>query len=188
MSRIPPRAPHELDEPRIRLYKSIIGARRSGAVGALSLVDKDGHLAGPFNAMLLNPDLGMALQELGTAIRTRGELSPRCRELAILAVAAQWQSAFELHAHTLIGAQVGLTDAEMESLCAGRTIQLADAEEAAVLAAARTLVQTANLSESEYAAAVAALSPAKLFEISTLVGYYSLLALQMRVFDINDQS
>lgn len=188
MSRIPPLAPGELDDSQSRLYEAIVGARKSGAVGALSLVDENGHLAGPFNAMLLNPDLGMALQELGTAIRYRSALTPRCRELAILAVAAQWQCAFELDAHTIIGAQVGLTDAEMEAVRAGRAVPLPDDEETAVLAVTRSLVQTAHLSDPEYEAAVTVLSPAKVFEISTLVGYYSLLALQLRVFVVNDQT
>jgi 4-carboxymuconolactone decarboxylase len=127
----------------------------------------------------------MALQALGTAIRYRGALSPRCRELAILVVAAQRQCAFELDAHTLIGAEVGLTAAEMEALRAGATLELPDGEEAAVVAVTRRLVQTADLDDSDYDAAAAALSPAILFELTTLVGYYSLLALQMRVFGVD---
>jgi len=33
--------------------------------------------------------------------------------------------------------------------------------------------------------AASGLGPAKLFEISTLVGYYSLLAVQMRIFGVS---
>jgi 4-carboxymuconolactone decarboxylase len=135
--------------------------------------------------MLLSPDIGMALQELGTAIRYRTGLSPRSRELAILVVAAHWQCEFELDAHTLIGAQVGLTGAELGALRGGEPLWLRDDEEAAVLAATRSLVRTADMGPSQYDAAATALGTAKLFEVSALVGYYSLLALQMRIFGVS---
>jgi 4-carboxymuconolactone decarboxylase len=187
VSRLPPLGPDDLDESQSRLYEAIVGGRKDGAVAAVPLVDEGGHLAGPFNAMLLSPGLGIPLQELGTAIRYRSALSPRCRELAILVVAAQWESAFELDAHTLIGVQVGLTAAEMAALRAQDPLQLADDEEAAVVAVTRSLVRSADLSQSEYDAAVASLGPAKVFDLTTLVGYYSLLALQMRVFGVDSQ-
>ena len=183
MSRIPPFQPDDLDERQRELYAAIVGGRAVVAA-AVPLTDDQGHLTGPFNAMLLSPELGMALQELGTAIRYRGSLSPRSRELAILAVASHWQCEFELNAHTLIGAQAGLTDAELDALRAGSPLRLHDDEEAAVLAATWTLVRTADLGPSDYDAAASSLGPAKLFEVSTLVGYYSLLALQMRIFGV----
>jgi len=185
VSRIPPFDRDGLDEPQSQLYGAIVGARNSGAVGAVLLVDANGHLGGPFNAMLLNPGLGMALQELGTAIRYRGALTPRCREIAILAVAAHRSCEFELEAHTVIGERVGLSAAETAALRDEKPLHLPDAEESAVLAVTRTLVQTADLAQADYDAAVEILGPAKLFELTTLVGYYSLLALQMRAFGVS---
>ncbi|OBY29447.1 carboxymuconolactone decarboxylase family protein [Mycolicibacter kumamotonensis] len=184
MSRIPSFGPDNLDESQSRLYAAIVGGR-AGITTTVPLTDDEGVLTGPFNAMLLSPELGMALQELGTAIRYRSALRPRSRELAILAVAAHWQCQFELDAHTLIGAHVGLTGAELDALRSGGELQLHDDEEAATLTVARTLVRTADLDPSDYDAAASALGPAKLFEISTLVGYYSLLALQMRIFGVS---
>lgn len=185
MSRIQHFRPNDLDEQQRRLYTAIVGGRRAGAGALVPVTDEEGRLAGPFNAMLLHPELGMALQELGTAIRYRGALSPRSRELAILTVAAHWQCPFELNAHTIMGAQAGLTDAELEAICVGDPLRLPDAEEDAVLTATRTLMHSGDLSSAQYAAAVSTLGPDKLFEISTLVGYYSLLALQMRIFDVS---
>lgn len=184
MSRIRRFRPDDLDERQRRLYGTIVGGR-AGIAGTVKLTDDEGRLAGPFNAMLLSPELGMALQEVGTAIRHRGALTPRSRELAILVVAAHWQCQFELDAHALLGAQVGLTSAELDALSAGAPLRLPDDEEAAVLAATRKLVRTADLGPSDFDAAASSLGPAKLFELSTLVGYYSLLALQMRIFGVS---
>ncbi|WP_109527463.1 carboxymuconolactone decarboxylase family protein [Nocardia aurea] len=176
--------PDELDESQQQVYRAILGGPRAGT-GGVSLTDTEGHLQGPFNAMLLSPALGGALQELGSAIRYRSTLSARCRELAILAVAAHWRSDFEQRAHEFIGAAAGLTRTELDALRSNGPLVLADAEEAAVLSAIRTLVRTTNLTEPEYQDLVSVLGPAKIFELTTLVGYYSLLALQMRVFGVD---
>lgn len=186
MSRIRRLQPDELDEPQRALYAAIAGGPRAAAASTFPLVDEEGRLRGPFNAMLLSPDLGLAVQELGSAIRYRGALSHRSRELAILVVAAHWQSRFELDAHSRIGAAAGLTLAELDAVTTGAPLDLADAEEAAVLAATHTLVRNHDLSDAAYEAATSVLGPEKLFELTTLVGYYALLALQLRVFDVRD--
>jgi 4-carboxymuconolactone decarboxylase len=184
MSRVRQFHPDELTEPQRELYAAIAGGPRAAAGGG-GVTDAEGRLVGPFNAMLLSPVLGGALQEVGSTLRYRGALSPRCRELAILVVAAHWRSRFEQDAHERIAAQVGFTRAELDALRAGGPLPLGDAQEAAVLAATRTLVRTDDLSQPDYDAAASTLGPAKVFELTTLVGYYSLLALQMRVFGVS---
>ena len=89
MSRIPRLAPHELDAEQQRLYTAITAGDRARGRQFFPLTDREGRLEGPFNAMLLNPSIGDALQRLGAAIRYGGRLPTRCREIAILAVAAQ---------------------------------------------------------------------------------------------------
>lgn len=86
--------PAQLDPDARALYDRI----NAGPRGA-SMLDDQGALIGPFNAMLLSPALGDPLQELGAAIRYRSALTDRCRELAILVVAAHWSSAFEQQVH-----------------------------------------------------------------------------------------
>ncbi|HEX5497043.1 MAG TPA: carboxymuconolactone decarboxylase family protein [Mycobacteriales bacterium] len=179
MSRLEKLRPEELDTAQRELYDALTGGPRGA-----SLADEQGRLVGPFNAMLLAPRLGNALQRLGGLIRYRGALSDRARELAILTVAARQRCGFEQRAHERIGAGVGLTDTELAALRTGAPLELADPEEAAVLAATRALVAGGDLDDAGYAAATAALGEQKLFELTTLVGYYALLATQMRVFGV----
>ncbi|HEY0949418.1 MAG TPA: hypothetical protein VGD85_04425, partial [Nocardioides sp.] len=54
-------------------------------------------------AGLLSPAVGDALQRLGAAVRYRTALPDRAREMAILLVAARWDSAFEREAHEAVG-------------------------------------------------------------------------------------
>jgi 4-carboxymuconolactone decarboxylase len=184
VTRIPRLSPDQLDDAQRALYDAIAGGPRA-ATSAVRLIDDNGGLEGPFNAMLLHPPLGDALQKLGAAIRYRGALSDRAREIAILLVAAHWRSRFEQHAHERIGRQVGLTDVEMAAMRHASELELADPEEAAVAAATRHLLDHRNLTDDEYRESADVLGSAKLFELTTLIGYYELLALQMRVFDVS---
>jgi 4-carboxymuconolactone decarboxylase len=48
-------------------------------------------------------------------------------------------------------------------------------------------VAPADLDDAQYAVAVAALGERALVELSTLVGYYATLALQLRIFRVDAQ-
>jgi 4-carboxymuconolactone decarboxylase len=184
MERLPRLHPPFDNENRQRLYATITSGPRGGSQQPFALVDDVGALAGPFNAMLLQPDLGTALQALGTAIRYQGALPARIRELAILVVAGHWSSAFEQQAHEAAGRRAGLSEAELAAVRAGAEPDLADPGERAAVAMTQTLVRAGDLDDEEYARAVAQLGEAGVFELTTLVGYYATLALQLRVFRV----
>jgi 4-carboxymuconolactone decarboxylase len=183
MSRIPRPTPDELTGEQRRLYDAITGGSRSTGPQHFRLADAAGRLEGPFNAMLLNPPIGDALQRLGTAIRYEGRLTDRAREIAILAVAAHWNCEFERHAHEPVARHAGLTDADLAALRQDDRLDLDDPEEATVLAVTRRLLAAADLDATSFHAAADVLGADRLFELTSLVGYYSTLALQLRVFD-----
>ncbi|WP_460062458.1 carboxymuconolactone decarboxylase family protein [Streptomyces sp. YKOK-I1] len=174
--------PGELNDEQAEVYRAITGGPRAAGPQAFALTDDEGRLRGPFNAMLLSPPLGHAVQAVGAAVRYESVLPDRLRELAILAVAAEWGSAFEREAHEAVGRNCGLTEAEMGALRAGRLPDLADPDERTALRAAVALTRAGTLSDREYYDTVAAWGERGLFELTTLVGYYALLALQLRVF------
>jgi 4-carboxymuconolactone decarboxylase len=184
MTRLARLTPDVLDEDQRRLYQEIASGVRAGAARPGELVESSGALAGPFNAMLLRPALGSALQALGAAIRYRGVLSGRARELAILVVAAHWESEFEWRVHEHAGRALGLREEDLAAIRDGRDPGLTGADERAVLRAATALVRSGDLDDRQYAEAVAVLGADGLFELTTLVGYYATLALQLRVFRV----
>jgi 4-carboxymuconolactone decarboxylase len=181
-ARLPGLPPEDLDEEQAEVYRAITGGPRAAGPQAFALTDEQGRLRGPFNAMLLSPPAGLALQAVGAAVRYGSVLTDRVREMAILVVAAHWDSAFEREAHEAVGRACGLTDPELTALREGRLPELADPAEQAALRAAAALTARGELGDEEYAAAVAALGERGLFELTTLVGYYATLALQLRVF------
>jgi 4-carboxymuconolactone decarboxylase len=174
----------EMTADQVDLYRDILAGPRGQGPRAVQLSSGAGGLAGPFNAMLYAPSVGHALQELGAAIRFGTKLTPRIREMAILVVAQAWDSGYEQVSHELIGRDAGLTDAELEALREGENPKFADAQENAAYSAVRALTGPRDLDDEEYAVTIAALGEEGLVELSTLVGYYATLALQLRIFRV----
>lgn len=173
--------PGDLDERQAELYARIANGPRAQGPQHFALTGEEGELAGPFNALLLAPELGAALQELGAAIRYRTSLTPRAREIATLTVAAAWDSAFERLSHESIGRAVGLTEAELAGLRLGTASALDDPTERTIAELCRALV-SGDVDDDQWRSARALLDEAVIFELTTLVGYYATLALQLRVF------
>jgi len=177
-------AVEDLDADQRAVYDAIVGGPRAEGPQLFRLVDERGGLEGPFNAFLLQPRLGNALQALGAAVRYETALSDRHREIAVLVVAAGWDSDYEWYAHAPLGRQAGLTEDELGALWTGRFDGLPDDTDRLLASTTETLVSQGDLDDDEYSRAVAAFGPAGLFELLTLVGYYATLALQLRVFRV----
>jgi 4-carboxymuconolactone decarboxylase len=186
--RLPVLSSDEMTSEQVDLYREILGGPRGQGPRAVLLASGAGGLAGPFNAMLYAPPVGHALQELGASIRFRTGLAPRVREMAILVVAQAWDSAYERDSHELLGRDAGLTGAEIEALRAGADPGFADKQEQVAYSVVRALAargpKSADLDDQEYDTAVAVLGERALVELSTLVGYYATLALQLRIFRV----
>jgi 4-carboxymuconolactone decarboxylase len=183
--RLPILSSEEMTGEQRDLYREILGGPRGQGPRAVLLDSGAGGLAGPFNAMLYAPPVGHALQGLGAAIRFRTELAPRIRELAILVVAQAWDSAYERDSHELIGRDAGLTEAEIEALRTGDDPGFTDKEEQVAHRVVRALTgPDADLDDEQYETAVAVLGEQALVELSSLVGYYATLALQLRIFRV----
>ncbi len=166
------------------LFDHIAGGERATQTPRFSIVGADGALDGPFNAMLLSPRLGMAVQALGAQVRYHSTLTDRCREIAILTVAARWDSAYERYAHEDVGRAVGLTEEEIATIAAGHVLAAGDPVEALTSATAHALARDNDLTDEQYEASIAALGERGLFELVVLVGYYTQLALILRVFRV----
>lgn len=180
--RLPWPRPDELDQARRAVYDGIAGGPRAAGPQAFRLTDDEGRLEGPFNAMLVSPGVGMALQDLGAAVRYRTALSDRAREIAILALAALRRSDFEWYAHERVGRRAGLTDGEIAAIRRGDEPPELSGTELAVLRTTVALAAAGDLDDEQFTRAESALGREQLAELVVLVGYYDLLALSLRVW------
>ena len=182
--RLPPLPPERLDPAQRALYDEITGGPRATGPQLFELTDGLGRLNGPFGIMLHSPAVGSALQAVGAAVRYRSVLTDRVREAAILAVAARWDSDFERYAHVPLALHVGLTEAEVAAVLTGAEVPFEDPAERAALRVVRALLESSDLTDEEYGAGREAIGEQGLVELTTLVGYYATLALQLRVFRV----
>ena len=183
-TRQPRLGPEDLDADQRELRRRITEGPRAAGPQHFALADDEGVLQGPFGGFLLSPAVGEALQRLGSAVRYESGLSDRVREMAILAVAARWDSAFERTAHEAVGRASGLTDEQLAALRAGDPPALDDPAERAGHRLVTALLD-GDVDDETWSACVPPLTPGTVFELVSLVGYYATLALQMRVFRVD---
>ena len=181
-SRIRPLAPGQLTSEQGALYAAITGGPRAQGPQRFALTAADGSLRGPFDVMLRSPAVGAAQQELGAAIRYRTKFTDRMRELAILLVAAHWDSAFERESHEAIARAIGFTDDELAAIRARDVSRFPESE--STVGRAVVALLDGDLPDEAWDAASALLGVDGVFELTALVGYYSTLALQLRVFRV----
>jgi len=184
--KLPPRLdlipPAELAPAQRALYDAITGGPRASQAGTVPIADEAGRLLGPFAIMLLSPEVGNAMQQVGATIRFGTALTGRERELAILTVAGALNSEFERLAHVPAARGLGLTEAQIDAALAGRAVDGLSAGEATVGRLALAMTVDRTLSDDEYSAGIEDLGRERLAELTWLVGYYSALALSLAVF------
>jgi 4-carboxymuconolactone decarboxylase len=175
-------APAELAPAQRALYDAITGGPRASQAGTVPIADEAGRLLGPFAIMLLSPEVGNAMQQVGAKIRFGTALTDRERELAILTVAGALSSEFERLAHVPAARGLGLTQPQIDAVLAGRIPDGLSADEAMIGRLALLMTVDRTLCDEDYASAIAALGQERLAELTWLVGYYSALALSLAVF------
>ncbi|WP_181034183.1 carboxymuconolactone decarboxylase family protein [Arthrobacter sp. GMC3] len=179
--RFTPLTREQLDIKQAALYDSL--ATSAAGKQDFSLVDSKGALVGPFGLMLLDPELGVAIQNLGAVFNSGSPLTHRTREIAILRVATLEASDFEWYAHEPIARAIGLNDVEIAAIRAG-TFAVQNAEEQAAFDLMGTFLGDGILSDAEFARLQDAVGARALYALIGLAGYYRMIAQSMRAFGV----
>jgi 4-carboxymuconolactone decarboxylase len=140
-------------------------------------------VVGPLRVWLESPQLADHAQALGAFCRFSTSLPPRLSELAIITTGAFWRASFEWHAHAPMAIKAGIEPTAVEAIRTGNTPHFAHADEAAVHAFARELIETRRVSEPSYRR-VDALGLKAVVELVGILGYYSLVSLTLNAFEV----
>jgi len=175
-------SPADLSPAQRAVYDAITGGPRAGQAGTVPITDEAGRLVGPFAVMLLSPEVGNAMQQVGAKLRFGTALSGRERELGILTVAGELRCDFERLAHEPAARSLGLAQAQISAALSGRIPDGVSKDEAVVCRLARVMTADRQLPDEDYSSGLAALGQERLAELTWLVGYYSALALSLAVF------
>ena len=103
-------------------------------------------------------------------------LSPRHRELLILRVAWRTRSGYEWAQHSRMGADAGVTTAQIDAMTEGPAAPVWTPLERTLLTAVDEMIDDHVVGDTTWAALASEFDPAALFELLFLVGGYLCLA------------
>ena len=172
MARVPERLPPIPDDAMTSDQQAAARAIASGPRGTLR---------GPFAVLIRSPELMDRVQKLGERIRFASPLSDALREWAVLVTAAHWRQPYEWSVHAPIAIKVGVAPALVDALAEGRQPEGMNADEALVHALCSSLNRTGQLDDALFEKAKAAFGETGVVELTTLVGYYVMLAMVLNV-------
>ena len=143
-----------------------------------------GRILGPYKVWIHSPTVAAGMEQIGTYLNKRSSLTTREVEIGILVIAQHWDADYVRQAHIRAGKAAGLTDEIIDAVLAGREPKLADAHERAVHRYAAALVAGAKLADAEFAEIETTLGREGIAEVLVLLGYYTSVALAMKVHQV----
>jgi alkylhydroperoxidase family enzyme len=124
---------------------------------------------------------------LGGAIRSRGELDPVVRELAITRTGILCEAPYEIVAHKRIGRNVGVTDEQNEALENWERATCFNDVQRAALAFTDEIVRLRRPTDATFNTIKSKLTPGALVELQLAVGFYIMTSKFLETFDIDMQ-
>jgi len=185
MSRLKKLLPLELNQAQNELYMQLTSGRRTSGDKRFRMKDDSGRLEGPFNLFISYPDLGSILSSLGEFIRYESTIPPRSRELLILYIAVDFQSEFEWYAHCQLAINEGVSTSMIDSILDGKKPDNLDLQESISYDLYQKVKFKEEISDEFFSRATELLGNKVIFEVITLIGYYSTLAILIKTFSIS---
>jgi alkylhydroperoxidase family enzyme len=124
---------------------------------------------------------------LGGAIRSKGELDPVLRELAITRTGILCEAPYELVAHKRIGKNAGVTDEQNEALQDWKSATCFNEVQRAALAFTDEVVKLRRPTDLTFDAIATKLTPRALIELQLSVGFYIMTSKFLETFGIDMQ-
>jgi 4-carboxymuconolactone decarboxylase len=170
MNRIKELAPEAMTPEQTQVFDELAAGR--------------GRILTPYKVWIHSPTVASGMERIGTFLNKRSSLSRREVEIGILIIARHWQADYVLQAHIRESKAAGLPDDVIAAICEGREPSLTDPHERAVHDFARALASASKPTDAEFAEFERVLGRAGIAEVLVLIGYYTSVALAMKVHDV----
>ncbi len=140
-----------------------------------------GTLNGPFNVLLRSPEMGDLAQNLGTYIRYRTSVPTKLNEFAILITARALNVQYEWSAHRKYATQAGLSPALIDAVAVGKRPPSMQPDEEIVYNFTTELVNTKQVSDATFHAAVDKFGEHTVVDLIGVIGYYHFVSFMLNV-------
>jgi len=136
---------------------------------------------GPFNVLLRSPEMGDLAQQFGAAMRFHSTLPKKLNEMAIIMTARYWTAQYEWNAHRTAAAQAGLNESIIQAIATGKRPASMDADETVVYNFGTELLNTKQVSDAGFKAAVGKFGERGVVDLIGVMGYYQLVSMLLNV-------
>jgi len=183
--RLPLADPAKLAPAQRELYDHLMGTWVvfTDKVGGRSTTE-DGRLIGPFNALLLHPEVTAKLLEFQVAESTNTSLSPSVREVVIIVLGYVYDAEYELYAHKLVGRAIGLADDHVVALSAGDIPEDLGEHEKLAARLTHAMATRHHIDDELYQEAESAFGAKGLFDIAAVMGLYHTVCTMLTLFEV----
>lgn len=175
MPRVPVVTREKVPAKHQKAFDDIIAGRgRGGAVDS-----------GPGSVMINSPEMAKRANQLSNYLRSDSTLPKKVQELAMLTVARSMDCAYIWNAHAASARKEGVSDALVDALRDKKPLPRMAPDEAAVVNYGLEFYKTHRVSQTNFQAALDKFGPQGLTELTTLMGYYAMLAFNANSFQID---
>ena len=146
---------------------------------------RGGVVPTPFHVLAESPPLASLTEALGAFCRYRTGWPPRLSELAVLVTAAHWGADYEFAVHASEGRKAGIAQDVIDALREGKTPAFEDREARLVYDFATIFYEKRDVPDALFEQAVAQFGRRRVVELAGVLGYYSSLAMLLRIFRVS---
>ena len=139
---------------------------------------------GPMSVLKNSPEMARRAIPLFNYVRNESSLTQKVRELAMLTTARANDCPYIWNAHVALGRQAGLSDELLDGLRDKRPLPPLADDEAAVVDMGTEFFTTHRVSQETFDLALKQFGPQGLVELTTLMGYYAMLAFNANAVDL----
>jgi 4-carboxymuconolactone decarboxylase len=165
VARVPYVKRDELDAEGQEIYDRIRRDRNSPEVGL------------QFRALLHNPRAAGYLTSLGAQLRFQSAMPDDLKELAIILVAREWNSAIEWTGHAVLAARAGVSAASIEAIRTGKAPEALTEPEQVIARVVHQLLRQKDVSEDLFAAAQELVGTRGVVDLALTCSYYTAVCL-----------
>jgi 4-carboxymuconolactone decarboxylase len=157
----------ELTPEQAQVFKDLVAGR--------------GRLLTPYRIWIHSPKLAAALETIGTFLNKKGALSEREVELVICIVANHWKGEYVWTVHTRTAVKLGIPQKVFDAIRADQDPVLDNERERAIYDLAKSAMEPGAGPDEVFTRAERLLGRNGIAEVLALLGYYSSVAIAVKL-------
>ncbi len=136
---------------------------------------------GPFEPLMHSPQVMSLARSMGDYLRYKSAVGNTLSELAILVTAREWTQDYEWYVHYPIALKAGIKPEVADGIAEGRRPAGMTDDEEIVVEFATELLRNKQVSDRTFARAEKRFGKKGVVDLTGIVSYYTLLAMQLNV-------